>query len=65
MTASRSRATWTRDSSRRSSDALLAYGNTEEGSKVLNSIYRISKFAPADLASLDIVREAAQKLGAK
>jgi phosphonate transport system substrate-binding protein len=47
------------------SDALIAYGDTEDGSKVLNSIYRISKFAPADLASLDIVREAAQKLGAK
>ncbi len=46
-------------------DALLAYGETEDGSKVLQSIYRISKFAPADLASLDVVREAAEKLGAK
>lgn len=43
-------------------DALLAYGETEEGSAVLTSIYRISKFAPADLASLDIVREAAAKV---
>ena len=44
-------------------DALLAYGQTEEGSEVLTSIYRISEFAPADLASLDVVREAAAKLG--
>lgn len=44
-------------------DALLAYGQTEEGSAVLTSIYRISEFAPADLASLDVVREAADKLG--
>jgi phosphonate transport system substrate-binding protein len=46
----------------RIADALLAYGETEEGSAVLTSIYRISKFAPADLASLDIVREAAAKV---
>lgn len=44
-------------------DALLAYGQTEEGSGVLRSIYRITEFAPADIASLDVVREAAQKLG--
>ncbi len=44
-------------------DALIAYGQTEEGSEVLQSIYRISEFAPADLASLDVVREAAAKLG--
>jgi phosphonate transport system substrate-binding protein len=44
-------------------DALIAYGQTEEGSAVLTSIYRISEFAPADLASLDVVREAAAKLG--
>jgi phosphonate transport system substrate-binding protein len=44
-------------------DALLAYGETEAGSKVLSSIYRISKFAPADLASLDIARQAVEKLG--
>jgi phosphonate transport system substrate-binding protein len=43
--------------------ALLAYGDTDEGSKVLQSIYRISKFAPADLASLDIARQAVEKLG--
>jgi len=47
----------------RITDALLAYGETEEGSAVLTSIYRISKFAPADLSSLDVVREAAAKLG--
>ena len=47
------------------SDALIAYGNTPEGSAVLTKIYRISKFAPADLASLDVVREAIQKLGLK
>ncbi|MEZ4597839.1 MAG: phosphate/phosphite/phosphonate ABC transporter substrate-binding protein [Chloroflexota bacterium] len=44
-------------------DALLAYGQTEEGKAVLTSIYQISEFAPADLSSLDVVREAAAKLG--
>jgi phosphonate transport system substrate-binding protein len=43
--------------------ALLAYGQTDEGSAVLQSIYRISQFAPADLASLDIARQAVEKLG--
>jgi phosphonate transport system substrate-binding protein len=47
----------------RITDALLAYGQTEEGSAVLQSIYRISEFAPADLASLEVVREAAAQLG--
>lgn len=47
----------------RITDALLAYGQTEEGSAVLTSIYRISEFAPADLSSLEVVREAAAKLG--
>ncbi len=45
-------------------DALLAYGQTEEGSKVLQSIYQINNFAPADLASLDIGRQAAAAIGA-
>lgn len=45
-------------------DALIAYGKTEDGSKVLQSIYQISNFAPADLASLDIVRQAAAAIGA-
>ncbi len=44
-------------------DALLAYGQTPEGSAVLTSIYRISEFAPADLATLAVVRDAAEKLG--
>lgn len=45
-------------------DALLAYGETEEGSAVLQSIYSISNFEPVDLASLDIVRQAAAQIGA-
>lgn len=48
---------------KRITDALVAYGQTEEGSAVLTSIYRISEFAPADLSSLEVVREAADKLG--
>jgi hypothetical protein len=31
---------------------------------VLNSIYEIDEFAPADLAAFDVVREAAEKIGA-
>jgi phosphonate transport system substrate-binding protein len=48
----------------RIADALVAYGQTEDGSKVLQSIYQISNFEPVDLASLDIVRQAAASVGA-
>ncbi|MBU4464558.1 MAG: PhnD/SsuA/transferrin family substrate-binding protein, partial [Actinobacteria bacterium] len=42
---------------------LADYSNTEEGSKVLKSIYSITKLAPADPSSLDVVARAAQQLG--
>jgi phosphonate transport system substrate-binding protein len=44
-------------------DALIAYGQTEEGAAVLDSIYEISEFAPADIAAFDAVREAIDTLG--
>ncbi|WP_036316283.1 phosphate/phosphite/phosphonate ABC transporter substrate-binding protein, partial [Microbacterium sp. B24] len=43
--------------------ALESYSNTDEGSKVLKSIYSITKLAPANPASLDVVARAAQQLG--
>jgi phosphonate transport system substrate-binding protein len=43
--------------------ALEDYSDTPEGSKVLTSIYSITKLAPANPASLDVVARAAQKLG--
>jgi phosphonate transport system substrate-binding protein len=46
-------------------NALADYSNTPEGSKVLTSIYSITKLAPADPASLDVVARAADKLGLK
>ena len=45
--------------------ALEDYSNTEEGSAVLTSIYSITKLAPADPDSLDVVARAAEKLGLK
>jgi phosphonate transport system substrate-binding protein len=43
--------------------ALEDYSNTPEGSQVLTDIYSISKLAPANPASLDVVARAAEKLG--
>lgn len=43
--------------------ALEDFSNTEEGSEILTSIYSITKLAPADPASLDVVARAAQALG--
>lgn len=43
--------------------ALEDYSNTPEGSQVLTDIYSISKLAPADPDSLDVVARAAEKLG--
>jgi phosphonate transport system substrate-binding protein len=43
--------------------ALEDYSNTDEGSKVLTSIYSITKLAPADPSTLDVVARAAKKLG--
>lgn len=44
-------------------DALIAYAETEEGAAVLDSVYEIDEFAPADLEAFDIVRQAAEELG--
>jgi phosphonate transport system substrate-binding protein len=45
------------------STALLEYSNTPEGAETLTSIYSITKLAPADSSSLDVVARAAAKLG--
>lgn len=45
--------------------ALQDFSNTEEGSAVLTSIYSITKLAPANPSSLDVVARAAEKLGLK
>jgi len=45
------------------SSALADYSNTAEGSAELKSIYSITKLAPADPSSLDVVARAAQQLG--
>ncbi|KQW04065.1 phosphate ABC transporter substrate-binding protein [Leifsonia sp. Root4] len=45
------------------STALLEYSNTAEGAETLTSIYSITKLAPADSSSLDVVARAAAKLG--
>ena len=44
-------------------DALIAYGQTDEGALVLDSIYEISEFVIADQDSFDSVREAIDALG--
>lgn len=43
--------------------ALESFTDTEEGSKALQSIYSINKLAPADPSSLNVVADAANKLG--
>ncbi len=43
--------------------ALEDFSNTDAGSEVLQSIYSITKLAPADPDSLDVVARAAQALG--
>jgi phosphonate transport system substrate-binding protein len=43
--------------------ALIDYADTEEGAAVLDAVYEIDEFAPADLASFDLVRQAAAELG--
>jgi phosphonate transport system substrate-binding protein len=45
--------------------ALADYSNTPDGSKELTAIYSITKLAPANPASLDVVARAADKLGLK
>ncbi|WP_263119617.1 phosphate/phosphite/phosphonate ABC transporter substrate-binding protein [Cellulomonas sp. RIT-PI-Y] len=47
----------------RITEALQSYSESEEGSAVLESIYSITKLAPADPDSLDVVARAAEKLG--
>ena len=44
-------------------DALIAYAETDEGKEVLDSVYEIDEFAPADLEAFEIVRQAAEELG--
>jgi phosphonate transport system substrate-binding protein len=44
-------------------DTLIAYSETEEGKEVLDSVYEIDEFAPADLDAFDVVREASEQLG--
>lgn len=44
-------------------DALTEYLATPAGKKTLISLYEISEFKRADPASLEIVKEAAEKLG--
>ena len=43
--------------------ALADYSSTPEGSKILTDIYSISKLAPADPSTLDVVAQAAENLG--
>lgn len=43
--------------------ALEDFSNTDEGSKILTDIYSITKLAPADPSSLDVVARAAEALG--
>ncbi|WP_435746804.1 phosphate/phosphite/phosphonate ABC transporter substrate-binding protein [Microbacterium sp. PMB16] len=43
--------------------ALEDFSNTPEGSEILTNIYSITKLAPADPDSLDVVARAAQALG--
>lgn len=43
--------------------ALMDYAATEEGKKTLEAIYEIEGFAPAVPESLDLVKEAVDKLG--
>jgi len=45
------------------SDALIGYAKTKDGAKTLDELYEISEFAKADPQSLQIVKEAAEKLG--
>ncbi len=45
-------------------DALMAYAETEEGAAVLDSIYQITAFTEPNIEALDIVRQAAEELGA-
>ncbi len=44
-------------------DALLAYAESEAGNEVLRAVYNITAFTEPNLASLDIVRAAAENLG--
>ena len=43
--------------------ALLDYAATEDGARVLDTIYNINAFAEPDLDSLQIIRDAVKKLG--
>src|SRR6478735_2827304 len=56
-------ASLSQDLQDRITTALEDFSNTDEGSQVLTDIYSISKLAPADPASLDVVARAAEALG--
>jgi phosphonate transport system substrate-binding protein len=43
--------------------SLMAYSETEDGAAVLDSIYEIDEFGPADLDAFDVVRQVAEELG--
>jgi phosphonate transport system substrate-binding protein len=45
-------------------DALLAYAETDEGAKVLDSVYQIDTYGLADVEAYELVREAAEKVEA-
>ena len=51
------------DMQKKITKALEDYSNSAEGSKELQSIYSITKLAPANESSLDVVARAADKLG--
>jgi len=51
------------DLKERIKQALLEYAATEEGAAVLDAIYNINAFADPDLDSLQIIRDAVEKLG--
>ena len=42
---------------------MLDYAATEEGAAVLDTIYNINAFADPDIESLQIIRDAVEKLG--
>ncbi len=44
-------------------DALVAYSETEEGAAVLDAVYEIDTYGPANADSFEVVRDAAAKLG--
>lgn len=50
------------DTAQQVADALTAYVATEEGAEVLDSLYEITEFAPADTEALSVVTDAAEQV---